>query len=83
MINELYYLSYLGRGQFGNVCLVHNQIAIYAAKLISKTTIEKSKNRLKYLASEKKTLSDLSHPFIVKYIKTHLGAFVIFYWELQ
>ena len=70
MINELYYLSYLGRGQFGNVCLVHNQIAIYAAKLISKTTIEKSKNRLKYLASEKKALSDLSHPFIVKYIKT-------------
>ena len=25
-LNDLYYLSYLGRGRFGNVCLVHNEI---------------------------------------------------------
>ena len=24
-LNDLYYLSYFGRGRFGNVCLVHNE----------------------------------------------------------
>ena len=25
LLNDLYYISYLGRGRFGNVCLVHNE----------------------------------------------------------
>ena len=40
-INDLYYISYLGRGKFGNVCLVHNKICFYAAKVISRLAAEK------------------------------------------
>lgn len=69
-ITDLYYLSYLGRGRFGNVCLVHNEISFYAAKAISKSVAEKQKNGVKYLLSEKKTMLCLDHPFIVKYVST-------------
>lgn len=69
-INDLFYLSYLGRGQFGNVCLVHNTIAAYAAKLVTRSAIEKRKTKIKYLLTEKNALNELSHPFILKYVKT-------------
>ena len=40
-LNDLYYLFYLGRGRFGNVCLVHNEIFFYVIKAISKLTAER------------------------------------------
>ncbi len=69
-LNDLYYLSYLGRGRFGNVCLVHNEIFFYAIKAISKFFAENQKSQIKYLFSEKNTLSLIDHPFILKLIKT-------------
>ena len=68
-LNDLYYLSYLGRGKFGNVCLVHNEIFFYAIKSISKCFVEQ-KFEIKYLFFEKNTLSLMDHPFILKLIKT-------------
>ena len=69
-LNDLYYLSYLGRGRFGNVCLVHNEIFFYAIKAISKSFAEKQKSEIKYLFFEKNTLTSIDHPFILKLIKT-------------
>lgn len=70
LLNDLYYLSYLGRGRFGNVCLVHNEVSFYALKAISKSFSEKQKFGIKYLFSEKKTMNSLDHPFIIKLVKT-------------
>ena len=69
-LNDLYYSSYLGRGRFGNVCLVHNEIFFYAIKAISKSFIEKQNSQIKYIFFEKNTLSLIDHPFILKLIKT-------------
>ena len=69
-LNDLYYLSYLGRGRFGNVCLVHNEIDLYAIKAISKQFAEKQKFGVKYLLFEKQTLCSIDHPFILKMVKT-------------
>ena len=69
-LHDLYYLSYLGRGRFGNVCLVHNEIFFYAIKTISKLSAEKQKFGIKYLLWEKNTLNSIDHPFILKLIKT-------------
>lgn len=69
-IEDLYYLSYLGRGRFGNVCLVHNKFAFYAAKAVSKLAAEKQKGGVKNLMNEKKTMIATDHPFIVKLVKT-------------
>ncbi len=55
-LNDLYYLSYLGRGRFGNVCLTHNEIFFYAIKAISKSFAEKQKFGVKYLFYEKKKI---------------------------
>ena len=69
-LSDLYYLSYLGRGRFGNVCLIHNEIFFYAIKAISKSFAEKQKFGVKYLFFEKNTLSSMDHPFVLKLIKT-------------
>ena len=69
-LNDLFYLSYLGRGRFGNVCLVHNEIDLYAIKAISKQFAEKQKIGVKYLLYEKQTLCSIDHPFILKMVKT-------------
>ena len=68
-LNDLYYLSYLGRGRFGNVCLVHNEIFFYAIKAISKLTAERQKFGIKYILYEKNKFNYLDHPFILKLIK--------------
>ena len=70
VLSDLYYLSYLGRGRFGNVCPVHNQISFYAAKAISKLAAEKQKSGVKNLLNEKKTMISVDHPFVVKIVKT-------------
>ncbi len=69
-LNDLYYISYLGRGRFGNVCLVHNKMSFYAAKAVSRLAAEKQKTGVKNLLNEKKTMLTLDHPFIVKLVKT-------------
>ena len=69
-LNDFYYISYLGKGAFGYVCLVHNQLSFYAMKAINRFTIEKGKNGVKNLINEKKCMIAIDHPFIVNYVKT-------------
>ena len=69
-LNDFYYISYLGKGAFGYVCLVHNELCFYAMKAINRFTIEKGKNSVKYLINEKKCMISIDHPFMVNYVKT-------------
>jgi hypothetical protein len=69
-LNDFYYISYLGKGAFGYVCLVHNELCFYAMKAINRFTIEKGKNGVKNLINEKKCMISIDHPFIVNYVKT-------------
>ena len=69
-LNDFYYISYLGKGAFGYVCLVHNELCFYAMKAINRYTIEKGKNGVKNLINEKKCMISIDHPFIVNYVKT-------------
>ena len=68
-LEDLYYLSFLGKGKFGNVFLVHNTISLYAIKAISKVAAEKQKNGIQFLLNEKKILTSLNHPFVIKLVK--------------
>ena len=69
-LNDFYYISYLGKGAFGYVCLVHNQLSFYAMKAINRFTIEKGKNGVKNLINEKKCMISIDHPFMVNFVKT-------------
>ena len=69
-LKDLFYISYLGKGKFGNVYLVHNTMSFYAAKVMSKFAVERIKGGIQCLINEKKTMLNLDHPFIVKLVKT-------------
>ena len=69
-LGDLFYISHLGKGKFGNVYLVHNTTSFYAAKVMSKLTVEQIKGGVQCLINEKKTMLNLDHPFVVKLVKT-------------
>ena len=69
-LNDFYYITYLGKGTFGYVCLVHNELSFYAIKAINRVAAEKGKNGVKNLVNEKKCMIAIDHPFIVKFVKT-------------
>ena len=69
-LNDFYYISYLGKGAFGYVCLVHNELSFYAIKAINRDAAEKGKNGIKNLVNEKKCMIAIDHPFIVNFVKT-------------
>lgn len=69
-ISNLYYLSFIGRGKFGGVYLVHNCIYLYAVKSVPRKLIDRQKSLAKYMLSEKKIMLSIEHPFIVKLVKT-------------
>ena len=69
-LNDFYYITYLGKGSFGYVCLVHNELSFYAIKAINRDAAEKGKNGVKNLVNEKKCMIALDHPFIVNFVKT-------------
>ena len=69
-LKDLYYISYLGRGNFGNVCLVHNNLCFYAIKAINKKATENQVKGVKNLINEKKCMISIDHPFIVSFVKT-------------
>lgn len=60
-------LSMLGRGAFGEVFLAENILTQlrYAVKVLDKGAIMRQ-NILRYAMTERKILSTVSHPFIVK-----------------
>jgi len=70
LLNELYYIKFLGKGKFGNVSLVHNKKNVYAIKAVSRKAAERQKILSKYFVSEKKVMLALDHPFILKYVKS-------------
>ena len=69
-LNDFYYITYLGKGTFGYVCLVHNELSFYAIKAINRVAAEKGKNGVKNLVNEKKCMIAIDHPFIVKFVNT-------------
>ena len=69
-LSDFYYLSYLGKGTFGYVCLVHNELSFYAIKAINRDAAEKGNNGVKNLVNEKKCMIAIDHPFIVNFVKT-------------
>ena len=69
-LSDFYYLSYLGKGTFGYVCLVHNELSFYAIKAINRDAAEQGKNGVKNLVNERKCMIAIDHPFIVNFVKT-------------
>ena len=69
-LRDLYYISYLGKGTFGYVCLVHNELSLYAIKAINRDAAERGENGIKNLVNEKKCMIAIDHPFIVNFVKT-------------
>lgn len=69
-LKDLYLISHLGKGKFGNVHLVHNGISLYAIKSVQLSFSKHDKVLGKYLFMEKKILLGIDHPFIVKLVKT-------------
>ena len=70
LLSDLFYLSFLGKGKFGNVFLVHNGIFLYAIKVISRNFINNINKAVKYLQNENNILKLLNFQFIVKLVKT-------------
>ena len=69
-LKDFYYITYLGKGTFGYVCLVHNELSFYAIKAVNRDAAEKGKNGIKNLVNEKKCMIAIDHPFIVNFVKT-------------
>ena len=78
-INELKYMSTLGKGKFGTVSLVHNKKNVYAIKVVSKKDANVRKRFAQYLQTERKVLLCLDHPFVVKMIKSFKNAFCVYF----
>ena len=70
LLNDLFYIKFLGKGKFGSVSLVHNKQNIYAIKAISIRMVEKEKMLWKYFVNERNIMMSLDHPFIVKMVKS-------------
>lgn len=70
LLNELYYIKFLGKGKFGNVSLVHNSKNLYAIKSISKRLVENRKSLSKYFIQERSIMQSIDHPFISRFVKS-------------
>jgi signal-transduction protein with cAMP-binding, CBS, and nucleotidyltransferase domain len=81
VLDDLYYISNLGKGKYGNVSLVHNTISLYAIKCISKIAAEKQIKGVKFLLNEKNVLMSLNHHFIIKLVKTLKNKFCCFFFN--
>lgn len=70
LLNELFYIKFLGKGKFGNVSLVHNKKNLYAIKAVSRKAADRQKILSKYFVAEKKIMLAIDHPLILKYVKS-------------
>ena len=70
LLNELYYIKFLGKGKYGNVSLVHNKKNLYAIKAISHRQVDEKKFLSKYFLSEKTIMQSLDHPLILRFVKS-------------
>jgi cGMP-dependent protein kinase len=82
LLSDLYYITSLGKGKFGNVYLVHNGIFIYAIKVVFRNFIKNTSKAWKYLQNENNILKLLNFQFIIKLVKTFkTKEFVFFLME--
>ena len=75
---NLYFIKFLGRGQFGSVSLVHNNKNLYAIKAILKKDVNIKKKLAEYIIAERNIMLILDHPFIGKIIKTFKNKTFVF-----
>ena len=76
-LSDLYYITTLGKGKFGEVYLVHNGIFIYAIKVVSRSFIRNKTKAANYLHNENNILKYLHNQFIIKK-HLRLNIFIIF-----
>ena len=79
LLSDLYYLSFLGKGKFGNVYLVHNGIFIYAIKVVCRNFIKNISKAWKYLKNENNNLKLLNFQFIIRLVKTFKTKDFVFF----
>ena len=78
-LNDLYYITTLGHGKFGDVYLVHNGIFIYAIKVVSKSFIQNKTKASNYLQNENNILKYLHYQFIIKLVKTFKTKYFVYF----
>ena len=75
---NLYFIKFLGRGQFGSVSLVHNNKSLFAIKAILKKDANLKRRLADYIIAERNIMLILDHPFIGKIIKTFKNKKFVF-----
>ena len=78
-LNDLYYITVLGKGKFGDVYLVHNGIFIYAIKVVSRSFIKNKTKAWNYLQNENNILKYLHYQFIIKLVKTFKTKYLVYF----
>ena len=78
-LSDLYYITTLGKGKFGEVYLVHNGIFIYAIKVVSRSFIRNKTKALNYLLNENNILKYLHNQFIIKLVKTFKSKYFFYF----
>ena len=78
-LSDLYYITVLGKGKFGDVYLVHNGIFIYAIKVVSRSFIKNKTKAWNYLQNENNILKYLHYQFIIKLVKTFKTKYFVYF----
>ena len=78
-LSDLYQITVLGKGKFGDVYLVHNGIFIYAIKVVSRSFIRNKSKAWNYLQNENNILKYLHYQFIIKLVKTFKTRHFVFF----
>ena len=78
-LSDLYYITILGKGKFGDVYLVHNGIFIYAMKVVSRSFIRNKTKASRYLQNENNILKYLHYQFIIKLVKTFRTKYFVYF----
>ena len=78
-LSDLYYVTTLGKGKFGEVYMVHNGIFIYAIKVVSRSFIRNKTKASNYLQNENNILKYLHNQFIIKLVKTFKNKHFFFF----
>ena len=78
-LSDLYYITTLGKGKFGDVYLVHNGIFVYAIKVVSRSFIRNKTKAANYLQNENNILKYLHNQFIIKLVKTFKSKYLFYF----
>ena len=78
-LSDLYHITTLGKGKFGDVYLVHNGIFIYAIKVVSRSFMRNKSKAWNYLQNENNILKYLHFQFIIKLVKTFKSKHFVYF----